>query len=190
WRAVGQAREAEDAARAVFRVLARGAGRVRRPAALSAWLHGVAVRVARKMLARRRKAEPLPAAMPAAEAPDQTWTDARRGIDAALAELPDSLREPPVLCDLERRTPAEAPPRLGAPLDRFRGRLERGREKLRILRARRGFPLAAGLIAVLLESPATAAREWVAVTTALAAGSVPIPTAVASLATGVLPVTS
>jgi RNA polymerase sigma factor (sigma-70 family) len=188
-RMLGHAQDAEDAAQAVFLVLARNARRVRKPAALSAWLHGVAVRVSRKALARRRKAEPLPGALPAAEPPDgATWADARRVIDEALATLSESLRLPVVLCYLEGLTRDEAAARLGWSLDTFRGRLERGREKLRAVLARRGFPLAAGLLAVLLESPASAAPGWVGATAALASGSASAPPAVASLSTGVLPV--
>jgi RNA polymerase sigma factor (sigma-70 family) len=188
-RTLGHVHDAEDAAQAVFLVLARNARRVRKPAALSAWLHGVAVRVSRKALARRRKAEPLPDSMPDAAAPDPTWADARSVIDASLAALPESLREPLVLCYLEGLTRDEAAARLGVSLDTFRGRLERGREKLRAALARRGFPLAAGLLAVLLESPARAAPAWSSATTATATGDVPPSPLTASLATGVLPVT-
>ena len=91
-RTLGHAHDSEDAAQAVFLVLARSVSRVRKPEALSAWLHGVAVRVSRKALARRRKAEALPAAIPANEPLDPTWADARRVIDAALASLSESLR--------------------------------------------------------------------------------------------------
>jgi len=191
-RILGHAQDAEDAAQAVFLVLAKNARRVRKPSALAAWLHGVAVRVSRKALACRPKAEPLPQAVPATESADPSWADARRVIDEALAALPESLRLPLVLCYLKGLTRDEAATRLGLALDTFRGRLERGREKLRAALARRGFPLAAGLLAVLLESPASAAPGWSAATTALAVGTSatsPSP-AVASLTTGVLPVKS
>ena len=52
--------EARDAAQAVFLVLARKAGSIRKPEALGPWLHGVALRLAqraRSERARRRAAE-------------------------------------------------------------------------------------------------------------------------------------
>ena len=52
--------EARDAAQAVFLVLARKAGSIRKPESLGPWLHGVAFRVARRARsedARRRAAE-------------------------------------------------------------------------------------------------------------------------------------
>jgi len=185
-RALGHAQDAEDAAQAVFLVLARSARSVRKPEALSAWLHGVAVQVSRRALALRRKADPLPEAV-AVEAPDPTWADARRVIDESLAALPESLRLPLVLCYLEGLTRDEAAARLGLPAETVRGRLARGRDKLRALLARRGFPLVAGLLAVQLESPAEAAPAWVGATAALATRSAPPPPAVASLSAGVLP---
>src|SRR5262249_2466855 len=51
--------EAEDAVQVVFLALARNADRIGTRAALPGWLHRVAVRVARKLLARRRAAKPL-----------------------------------------------------------------------------------------------------------------------------------
>src|SRR5579871_6835953 len=47
-RIFGDAHEAEDAFQATFLILARKASSLRRPEALAGWLHGVAVRLARK----------------------------------------------------------------------------------------------------------------------------------------------
>src|SRR4051794_22462210 len=52
---VGNTHAAEDAFQAVFLVLARRAGSIGRPDLLGPWLHGVALRVARKVRARTRR---------------------------------------------------------------------------------------------------------------------------------------
>jgi RNA polymerase sigma factor (sigma-70 family) len=189
-RRLGHAQDAEDAAQAVFLVLARYAGRVRKQASVGCWLHGVAVRVCRKALARRaRRPAPQPPtdAVPAPAGADAvTWADARAAIDDALAALPESLRLPVVLCYLQGLTRDEAAERLGWSLSTFRGRLERGRDRLRAGLVRRGFPLSAGLVAVLLsESAASAGPGWITAVTKAATCQVPVPESVLVLAHGV-----
>ncbi len=189
-RVLGHVQDAEDAAQAVFLVLARNARRVNNPGVLSAWLHGVAVRVSRKAFARRRRLSPLEDAGTLAVQAELLWSDAQQAVDESLAALPESLRLPLVLCYLEGLTRDEGAMQLGWPLATFRGRLERGREKLRAALTRRGFTLAAGLLVTLLESPAKASLLWVTETTALATGLVPTTPGISTLAKGVLPVIS
>ena len=50
WRSVANRADAEDAFQATFLVFARNARSIRKPEALGAWLHGVAYRVARRIL--------------------------------------------------------------------------------------------------------------------------------------------
>ena len=185
-RALGHAHDAEDAAQAVFLVLARSAGRLRNESSVAAWLHGVAVRVCRKALARRAKRPPVPPAPVASPPADEAvaWQDARRAIDDALAALPDALRRPLVLCYLQGLTRDEASSRLGWSLSTFRGRLERGRDRLRAELVRRGFPLAVGLLAVPL-SDANADPGWAAAVARAVTG--PVPESVSLLARGVAP---
>jgi RNA polymerase sigma factor (sigma-70 family) len=181
-RVLGNTHDAEDAAQAVFLVLARRAKAIRNHASLSCWLHGVAVRVCRKVLARRTRRATV--AVPDTPAPPDAdalvWAEARRAIDAALAALPISLRQPLVLCYLEGLTRDEAAERLGWSVSTFRGRLERGRDRLRALLVRRGFPLSAGLVAVLLSEPAHAIEPARLVTSA-------VPQSVETLTRGVVP---
>ena len=66
WNVLGNAHDAQDAAQAVFLVLARQARSIRKPHSLGPWLHGVAVRVARRAktaAGRRRVAEQRKAEM-------------------------------------------------------------------------------------------------------------------------------
>jgi RNA polymerase sigma factor (sigma-70 family) len=107
-RVVGDIHAADDAFQAVFLVLARRAAAVRPRGQVGNWLYGVAYRTAMKaraVLARRRSREKQVDAMPEPPAPATTdpWTDLHPIIDEELARLPDKLRLPVVLCDLEGR---------------------------------------------------------------------------------------
>src|SRR5215831_11393851 len=79
--------EADDAFQASFLVLARKAGAVRRPEALSNWLYGVALRCARRAkaaaAARRAKEQPM-TDLPAPPGPDPDWADARAVLDTEV----------------------------------------------------------------------------------------------------------
>src|SRR5262249_53385746 len=96
-RVIGDDHLAEDAFQAAFVVLARRAADIRPREAVRGWLHGVAVRVAKKaraMSTRRRGREvPTPSvpdrANEAAETPD---ADVLRVLDEEVAALPERLR--------------------------------------------------------------------------------------------------
>ncbi len=154
-RILGNPHDAEDACQAVFLVLARKAASVRKAGSLGSWLHGVALRVARKLRssrARRHARETAAAArQPAASPPaDLTWREVLQVLDEEVSRLPEGYRAAVVLCHLEGRTQDEAARELGWTLGALRGRLERGREKLRARLLRRGITAAATLTAATL----------------------------------------
>ena len=160
-RVLADAPEADDAFQAVFLVLARRAGSVGRPERLGGWLHGVAVRCARRARSaaagRRAKEHPMSdVAAPAAA--DPLWADARPVLDEEIGKLPEKLRAPLVLCELEGLGRAEAAERLGVPEGTLSSRLARAKEALRSRLVRRGLaPTLAGVGVILAQSRAAAA---------------------------------
>ena len=133
---LGSPHEAEDAAQAVFLVLARKARSIRKPDSLGPWLHGVALRVARharreaarrraaernkaKIIRQRETAEPGPEPMDYAE------------LHEEIDRLPDKYRRPIILCYMQGQTQAQAAQTLNWPLGTVQIRLHRGRERLR-----------------------------------------------------------
>ncbi|HEY1381054.1 MAG TPA: sigma-70 family RNA polymerase sigma factor [Gemmataceae bacterium] len=196
-RELGDTPDAEDACQATFLVLARKAAAVRRADAVGGWLYGVARRVARRLgaaAARRRGREAPLADVPG---PDTTaavtWRDGLRALDEELGRLPDAYRAPLVLCYLEGRTQDEAARQLGWSLGAFRGRLERGRARLRDRLTRRGVGLAV-LAAAAVGRPVDAAAIPSGIQTsiintaaAVAAGeAVAAPAGVVAVAEGVI----
>src|SRR5262249_27882583 len=152
---------ADDAFQAVFLLLVRKAGSLRRPEQLGPWLHGVAHRVALKArslaLRRRGRQESLCdcAAPPAAD--ELAWRDLRPLLDDAGRSLPAKSRTPFVLCCLEGMTHAEAARHLGCPPGTVATRLSRAREQLRARLVRRGVTLSAGALAAALAAGAATA---------------------------------
>src|SRR5262245_17154053 len=148
-RALGDIHTADDAFQATFLALARNAGRVREPGARAAWLYGAAGRVARtarrtatragaavRRAPRRATADPLT---------EITGRELVAVVDEELARLPEPLRAPVLLCCIDGLSQDEAARRLGWSPGSVRGRLTRGRERLRQRLARRGIALSSGL---------------------------------------------
>jgi RNA polymerase sigma factor (sigma-70 family) len=158
-RVLGNTSDAEDAFQATFLVLARKAGSVARGTAFAGWLYRVAWRTslnARKTRGRRGARERRLGDFPDLPARDDParWAmddEVQRVLDGELARLPEKLRLPLVLCDLEGRSHAAAAAELRCPLGTINSRLARGREKLRDRLLRKGVP-SAGL-AVALRPP-------------------------------------
>jgi RNA polymerase sigma factor (sigma-70 family) len=163
--------DAEDASQAAFLVLARKAATIRKREALASWLHGVACWVARKAQAttRRREREvPVVDVAQADAAGDVTWREALAVLDEELNRLPAGYRAALVLCYLEGKTQDEAARELGWSLGALRGRLERGRERLRARLLRRGVGLPTVLLGAALTAAGTSAVASPAFVTATA----------------------
>jgi RNA polymerase sigma factor (sigma-70 family) len=151
---------AEDVFQATFLVLARSAGTIHKQHSLSAFLHGVALRLTRKAntaAARAaRDADRTPTEPPPGPAIEASWREVRQILDDELARLPERYRLPLILCYLEGRSREEAAVELGYGDGRLKGLLERGRERLRARLLHRGLaPAAVG--AILLTETALAA---------------------------------
>jgi RNA polymerase sigma factor (sigma-70 family) len=191
-RVLDDAQDAEDASQAAFLILARKAGSLRQPEALSGWLHGVARRVALK--ARTKSASHSASDLSHCEAlPDQrpdplmqlTARELLAILDEEVQRLPSAQRSAVVLCCLEGHTQEEAARILGWTSGSVKGRLERGRSRLQQRLARRGIALSAALaiVAVSRGVAASAVFNRSAVRAALG-GRVTTPAA--ALADGVL----
>jgi RNA polymerase sigma factor (sigma-70 family) len=166
-RLLGDVQHAEDAFQATFLALARQAPRLRRPEALASFLYGVALRLGRKArgAARRRPVQPCPnAPEPADPHPDPLDVLSGREllalIDAEVARLPEAYRLPLLLCVMQGRPVEEAAQVLGWSTGSVRGRLARGRERLRERLSRRGLTLSVG--AVALSAPAAVPERLLA----------------------------
>jgi RNA polymerase sigma factor (sigma-70 family) len=186
--------DADDAFQATFLVLVRRGASVRGPDSLGSWLYGVALRTARHArldAARRRRREERAAASPLCESPDDVdWRDLRAVLDEEIAGLPESYREPLVLCHLEGQTNAQAARRLRVPLGSLSKRLARARGLLRGRLLRRGLTLSAAALLTVLGGqsgaavpPALARATTGTALLALAGGAAPA--AVAALADGI-----
>jgi RNA polymerase sigma factor (sigma-70 family) len=143
-RVLGNPHDADDAFQATFLVLVRRAASIDRTRPLSAWLHGVAFRIAvraRKRAVVRAQRERAAGHQRSSETPvdpSAEGHDLRRVVDEELDLLPQSYRMPLILCDLEGLAQAQAAQQLGWPVGTLKWRLRRGRERLRDRLTRRG----------------------------------------------------
>src|SRR5262245_1131551 len=176
---------ADDAFQATFLQLVRKARTLHAPGALAAWLYATARRTA---LRHRRPGPPPQPAEPPASAQDPldllTARELLAAIEGEIARLPERYQLPLILCYLDGLSKQEAADRLGLPAGVFRGRLDRGRERLRSALARRGFAPAAALLGLLVPHPASASAELVGRTVGICARGESAPAAVALLAAG------
>lgn len=154
--------EAEDAAQAVFVVLANKAFQVQRYGNPGAWLHRVAHVVASTAL-RSRKRRGLRETtfgqdelhMSGNSTEDNTG-EIRARLDNALLQLSDVLREAVVLRYLEQLSEKETAQRTGCPLGTIKWRASEGLARLRKIMEKDGLQIGAGAFTGLLEAEAGA----------------------------------
>jgi RNA polymerase sigma factor (sigma-70 family) len=151
--------DADDAFQATFLVLMREAGAIRKGQSVGPWLYGVAHRLAlqaRSNRSRRSRIEGRARMTGAADLPDLSWREACAILHQELDRLPDGYRLPLLLCYLDGKSRDEAAAELEWTVNRVRGQLERGRERLRKRLERRGIALSAGLLAAVAGNSVTA----------------------------------
>ncbi|HEV3439429.1 MAG TPA: sigma-70 family RNA polymerase sigma factor, partial [Gemmata sp.] len=149
---------AEDAFQVTFLLMARSAQRLTRSGSLAGWLHATAVQIAnntRRGEHRRRTREAAHRSSPTAP-DDMTWREVREVLDVEIAALPECYRLPLVLCYLQELSYDNAAQQVGCSVGALRGRLERGKERLRKRLTRYGLPLAAPVLVVGHPPPVTA----------------------------------
>jgi RNA polymerase sigma factor (sigma-70 family) len=158
-RVTGDEQAAEDVFQAVFLWLFRKGHTIRRPQSLSCWLHGVAYRLAlhaRRSQTRRRQREArTPPVSPRNPLEELTAQELLAVLDDELRKLPEIYQAPLILCCLEGLPQEEAARRLGCSAAAVRGRLERGRQRLRMRLEKRGLTLPAVMGGSLLLSGTT-----------------------------------
>jgi RNA polymerase sigma factor (sigma-70 family) len=182
--------DCEDAFQATFLALVRRPATLPSPklgegigVSLAAWLHTVALRVARKARARVGRQHPqvvLPERATAGDVADEVGSrEMFRMVDEEIERLPTALRLPLLMCCLQGRTRDEAAEALGCSVAAVKGRLERGRDLLRRNLRRRGVELPAAFLVLGLTGERIYAALWTK--TMQSALHVPAP-AIASLA--------
>ncbi len=186
--------DAEDAFQAVFLVLARKAGSIRKGEAVGSWLYGVAFRIAlraKKSSTRRQEFEKQAKHARVEDSPqsEAACRELQRVLDEEVMRLKDKYREPFILCCLEGMSKAEAAKELGCKEGTISGRLARARKFLQTRLAKRGFTLSAALTAVVLAhgaawaaAPAPLMQATAQAVLASSAGATSLPHTVVTLA--------
>jgi RNA polymerase sigma factor (sigma-70 family) len=198
---IRDAHEAEDAFQATFLVLIRKAGSIRRRDTIGPWLYGVAGKVARKARARttrRSRVEwPLSEELAARDDRPPEYCTNLSIVQEEVANLPERLRGPLMLCCLQGMSYDEAARSLGVSEPALRGRLHRARKRLGAQLRARGIPaltLSAAikpsqlplptLSQAVVESTVRISMRWSSIT-ALSTGALTVPGSIAILANGV-----
>jgi RNA polymerase sigma factor (sigma-70 family) len=192
-RILGAHAEVDDAFQATFMVLARKAGSIAKPALLANWLYGVSCRTALEARTRmnrcRSTQQPLDDLTSLATEPDEDRAEVLAMLDRELNRLPERLRIPVVMCELEGRSRREVAVLLGIPEGTLSSRLAAARKVLASRLTRRGIVVSAAGIGLALsqsEAPASVSAALIDSTVAAAVTGKTVPVAAAVLMKGVL----
>ncbi|WZO97617.1 RNA polymerase sigma factor [Isosphaeraceae bacterium EP7] len=168
-RALDDPHDVDDAFQATFLVLVVRARTIRDGDRLGPWLHGVATKVASRARIQgrqRRRREAGDAEGLMGEVPVEVErSELRAVLDEELERLPESYRQPIILCYLQGQTHDEAAARLRWPVGTVRSRMARGRDLLRGRLERRGMALSTAALFLETEvGPATASAALIRAT--------------------------
>jgi RNA polymerase sigma factor (sigma-70 family) len=150
--------DADDAFQATFFILARRACSIR-SARIGSWLHGVAVKVARKaqQQASKRRRREMAAARPEAIYSSVPMADWWAVVDDELLQLPELLRQVILACDMGGKSRSKASRELGWPEGTVSKRLARARQELAARLARRGVTFSVTALSAALAAEARGA---------------------------------
>jgi len=168
---------ADDAAQAVFLVLARKAGLIRNPDAVGGWLFHVARTVVSNLLReeeyrrRREEAAARPERSGGVDQRERMWGMALPYLDEGIASLPGAQRDAVVLHFLEGLPQEEAARRLRCAQSTLHERISTALAGLRRFFARKGVVLPAVALAAGLSGMAAPAASAAVVTACAAAGA-------------------
>ena len=141
-RRLGNAHEAEEVAQAVFIILAKKAGSLRRGTILSGWLYQTARLTAanfhRAALRRQRHEQEAFMQFSEQSEPDVSWRRLGPLLEEAMARLGQKERDAVVLRFFENHTVREVAVALGLREDAAQKRVNRATSKLRDYFVRRG----------------------------------------------------
>lgn len=166
---------AEDVFQATFLVLSRDAHKIRSPESVGAWLHGAAMRIAKRALARRRReasSEDVASLADQSSLLDEICERFEQQlVDEELRRLPLRYRAPLILHILEGKSCEETATALGTTVGAVRGRLQRGKRELKLRLIKRGVETSSVVAALALwQSVAEAAVQPPLVSAAVQGG--------------------